>query len=532
MSISGEASPATATVRRIGWGPVLLGLSVLAAAILFQDGLRALGAAWATPEYTHGPVIPLLSAYLFLHQLKLYPPQPGPVADRWPGVLLVAASVALAAVGILSGIGDVVAYALILWVGGMILISFGWARGRHFWPGVVHLVFMLPLPGLLHYKVTTQLQLFSSELGVELIRLAGVPVLLDGNIIDLGAYKLAVAEACSGLRYLFPIMSFSYVFATLYRGPTWHKAVLLLAAAPLAVLMNTVRIAMVGVFVDRYGIAHAEGLSHFLEGWVVFITCVVLLFALAWILLRLQRSPLPITEAMDLDLTGLGPQLARLRLVRPSGALAAATLLVGGAALAWAAAPERAAAVPAREPLALFPRELGEWRGAMPQILEPRVRAALGAQDYHWSSFSSADATAPVDLLVVWYADQTEGGIHSPEVCIPGGGWEIMRIEATDIAGEIGAAEPFPINRAVIQQGVTRQLVYFWFDQAGVRTASDYGAKAQLLWNALTLGRSDGALVRMVTPIGPKETEAEAEARLQALLRPALDALPRFVPGA
>jgi exosortase D (VPLPA-CTERM-specific) len=344
-----------------------------------------------------------------------------------------------------------------------------------------------------------------------------------------------VAEACSGLRYLFPIMSFSYVFATLYRGPGWHKAVLLLAAAPLAVMMNTVRIAMVGIFVDRYGIAHAEGLSHFLEGWVVFLSCIVLLFLLAWALLRLQRSPLPLGQAMDLDISGLGPQVARLRSVRPSGALIAATLMVAGAAAAWFAAPERSAAIPPREPLALFPRDLGDWRAASPQILEPRVRASLGADDYYWSTFSNvgsgAGAAAPVDMLVAWYADQTAGGIHSPEVCIPGGGWEIARIETVDVAAAVGSAAPFPVNRAVIQRGVTRQMVYFWFDQAGVRTASDYGAKAQLLWNAMTLGRSDGALVRLTTPIEAGESEADAEARLQDLMRPLLGVLPRFVPG-
>jgi exosortase len=70
-----------------------------------------------------------------------------------------------------------------------------------------------------------------------------VPVFLEGNIIDLGVYKLHVAEACSGLRYLFPILSFSYIFAVLYKGPMWHKAVLLISAAPITVLMNSVRIA-------------------------------------------------------------------------------------------------------------------------------------------------------------------------------------------------------------------------------------------------------------------------------------------------
>ena len=102
----------------------------------------------------------------------------------------------------------------------------------------------------------------------------GVPVYLDGNVIDLGVYKLQVAEACSGLRYLFPIMSFTYVFAVLYRGPLWHKLVLLALAVPIAVLMNAVRIGIIGILVDRYGIAQAEGFLHVFEGWVVFLSCI------------------------------------------------------------------------------------------------------------------------------------------------------------------------------------------------------------------------------------------------------------------
>ena len=101
-----------------------------------------------------------------------------------------------------------------------------------FWPAVLHLVFMLPLPQFLYWRVNTGLQFLSSELGVSFVRLMDMPVFLDGNVIDLGVYKLMVAEACSGLRYLFPIMSFSYVFAVLYTGPRWHKIVLLLSAVP------------------------------------------------------------------------------------------------------------------------------------------------------------------------------------------------------------------------------------------------------------------------------------------------------------
>ena len=179
-------------------------------------------------------------------------------------------------------------YALIVWIGGLILTGFGWRRGWVFWPSVLHLVFMLPLPQFLYWQVNTALQFVSSEIGVGFVRLVGVPVFLDGNVIDLGVYKLQVAEACSGLRYLFPIMSFTYVFAVLYRGPVWHKLVLLLAAVPLAVLMNSVRIGVIGVLVDRYGIGQAEGFLHVFEGWVMFLSCIGILFLMAMAMQRLS----------------------------------------------------------------------------------------------------------------------------------------------------------------------------------------------------------------------------------------------------
>src|SRR6056297_2900952 len=205
-----------ATGGRLNWGLVWLIVFTLAAGLLFSNGFDILFDAWSKPEYSHGPLIPVLSALMFLRELKQYPAQPGPKNDRWQGVIVVMLAVMVMGLGTLLQLNSLEAYAIIIWVAGILLISFGWQTGKYFWPPVLHLVFMLPLPGLLYYEVSTVLQLVSSELGVWFLRLASIPVYLDGNIIDLGVLKLHVAEACSGLRYLFPILSFSYIFALLY----------------------------------------------------------------------------------------------------------------------------------------------------------------------------------------------------------------------------------------------------------------------------------------------------------------------------
>ena len=513
------------------WGLVWLAVATVAAAFFFSNGIDALLKAWQLPEYSHGPLIPVLSALLFLRHMKEVPIDPGPKRNRWPGVALVIFSLVFGGLGILSGIDDIVAYALILWVGGMLLISWGWSIGKGFWPGVVHLALMLPLPATIYYKTTTYLQFVSSELGVWFLQLMSIPVFLDGNIIDLGVIQLHVAEACSGLRYMFPILSFSYIFAALYQGPGWHRVVLLLSAVPIAILMNSVRIAVAGIIVQHYGLDWLEGFTHFFEGWVIFIACIILLFLLAWLLLFLHPRRPTLTEALDLDISNVMPQLARLQYVRPSGAMigAAAAGLIALAALF--AMPDRGGTAPERDQFSLFPREFGDWQQAGGrESLSARVEGALGADDYHQVNLVNPDAAAPVGLFMAWYNDQTQGGVHSPEVCLPGSGWEIAWLERTDIAGAMGSDRPFNINRAIIQKGSTRMMVYYWFQQRERRIAWDIAAKFWLMMDGITTGRTDGALVRLTTAIGSDEADAAAEARLQEVLEEVVPVLPRFIP--
>ncbi len=512
-----------------GTGPFWLAFAILAGLPLFSLGLAGLAEAWARPEFSHGPVIPLLSFYLFLREMRAVPPVPGPVGDRWPGVAVTGLALAIALLGNLVQISDIVFYALIVWVAGLVLVGFGWARGLVFWPSVLHLVFMLPLPQFLYWKVNTSLQLVSSVIGVEIVRRAGVPVFLDGNVIDLGVYKLMVAEACSGLRYLFPIMSFTYVFAVLYRGPLWHRLLLLLLAVPVAVMMNAIRIGIIGVLVDRYGIAQAEGFLHIFEGWVVFLSCIAILFGLAKAMQWIVGDRRPLGEALDLDFSGLGTQLARVRTLPVSAALRTTALLTAALSAAWLLAPTQASIPPEREPFARFPLEIEGWSGT-PGILPPGIAQILAADDYLAAVYRDPAEAAPVDLFLSWYASQTAGAaIHSPAVCLPGAGWEVSAIEPVAVALPGTAAGTVRLNRAVIQKGLDRQLVYYWFEGRGRRLTNDFAAKFHTLADSLTRGRTDGGLVRLITPIGAGG-EAAAEARLRAFLAATVDTLPRFLP--
>lgn len=511
----------------------LVGLGLLAGLIcfaipIFMPGLGALGRAWLTPEYSHGPLIPLISLYLFLRERRMTPASDTPRRSK-PGIIITALGLGIGIFGNLIAIPDVVTYGLIIWTGGVMLMVLGWSDGKHHWAPVLHLVFMLPLPQFLYWQLTIQLQLISSELGVWFIRLADVPVFLEGNIIDLGVYKLQVAEACSGLRYLFPIMSFSYLMAILYKGPMWHKVLLFALAAPLTIFMNAFRIGMIGVLVNSYGIGQAEGFLHWFEGWVIFGACIGLLFLMAIGLQKLTRNPKPLRDVVDLDFDGLGTEAAHGLTITPTRGLTLGLIMTAILSTTFILAPTPDRIVPDRDNFALFPRQIGDWSGRT-EILTPDVAAVLGATDYLNTTYRSPDG-ASVSLFTAWYANQTEGaGIHSPEVCLPVGGWEVFSIDPTPISLPDTPYGDFTLNRAVIQKGLSKQLVYYWFDQRGRQMTNDYAAKASVVYDSLMLGRTDGAMVRFVTPIGTNETDADADARLQAFMRAALPHLPAFVP--
>src|SRR5262249_37015139 len=135
---------------------------------------------------------------------------------------------------------------------------------------LLFLLFAIPVPILFNDSLSIQLQLISSELGAFFIRMLQIPVFLDGNVIDLGYYKIQVVDACSGLRYIYPLLSLSFLLAYMFQAPLWQRALVFFSSIPIAVAMNSIRIGLVGLTVDHWGIRAAEGFLHYLEGGTIF----------------------------------------------------------------------------------------------------------------------------------------------------------------------------------------------------------------------------------------------------------------------
>lgn len=253
----------------------LAGATMLALAFFFQDGLRFLFREWTTSEYSHGALIPLVSAFL----VWLRRSEVAAVANSgsWLGSVVLAGALLLALAGQLATIYLVVHVAIAFSIIGVALCFLGWRAVAIIWFPLLYLFFMIPLPDFFLVRLSGEMQLLSSALGVWFIRLFGISVFLDGNVIDMGGFSMQVVEACSGLRYMFPLMSFGMLIAYLYPGPFWQRLVIFLSTIPITIAMNVMRIGLIGVFYEYYGLDVATGLLHDFQGWAVFIVSLVFL---------------------------------------------------------------------------------------------------------------------------------------------------------------------------------------------------------------------------------------------------------------
>ena len=166
---------------------------------------------------------------------------------------------------------------VVVFVIGVIWSFLGFKTVKRTAAPLVLLFFAIPLPATILPALTADLQLISSSMGVGLLKFVGIPVYQEGNIIDLGDHKLDVAVACSGLQYLFPLMSLGYLVAFLSFQSWWKRIVLFLSSIPITLAMNAARIALSGVIYTWFGSDAIEGMLHYFEGYVVFALCLIVL---------------------------------------------------------------------------------------------------------------------------------------------------------------------------------------------------------------------------------------------------------------
>jgi exosortase len=254
------------------------GIVVLLAAWLYGPfALRMASQWWQDPNSTHGFFVPVFSLFLLwerrakLARLRINP--------AWSGLVILVFAMMTLVVGTIKSGFFLYRVSVLLFVAGMVVFLAGWKHLAAISFPLAFLILMIPSSTLME-QIAVPLQIIASKAASFLLMLAGVPAIREGNIILLPSAQLEVAEACSGIRSLFSLLTLTVVYGYLAETKIGVRVLLALMAVPISVFANALRIAFTGLMVEGWGVERAEGTIHALSGWLVFVASLALIFLL------------------------------------------------------------------------------------------------------------------------------------------------------------------------------------------------------------------------------------------------------------
>jgi exosortase len=268
------------------WLP--LGIALAAALVVYAPAIAAMAAEWMEfPSLSHGFAIPLLSAYLLWRRRELIAAEP--MESSVGGLVLLVLALGALALGTLGGEPFIVRLSFPLTLFGLVLFLAGPGVTRRAWIGLAYLVFMIPLPYVTLKALTYQSQLFDAWMTATALGWLGVPVLRNGFMLVLPNITLEVAADCSSVPAIAALVALGAAYGQIQPRPGWLRAALTLAAAPLGLLSNIVRLILTSLAAYYIGPVALENVIHKFSGTSVFLLTVALLVVLDSALLRLSR---------------------------------------------------------------------------------------------------------------------------------------------------------------------------------------------------------------------------------------------------
>jgi exosortase len=272
--------PAARTPRIALWKIAVMGalLVWLYHSVLFRLILQW----WRDPNFSHGFLVPIFSMYILWQERDRL--RSIPAKRSWLGVPVLAIALCFLILGDLGAELFLARFSLLLLIAGITICFLGWEFQRAILFPWALLLLMIPIPAIIFNQITFPLQILASKLASGLLPMLGVPVLREGNIIQIPAMPLEVAEACSGIRSLLSLTTLAVIYGYLMEKSITIRVLLALASIPIAVLANSLRIVGTGLVVQYWDPAKGEGFFHLFSGWLIFVVSLGLLFLLHKIL--------------------------------------------------------------------------------------------------------------------------------------------------------------------------------------------------------------------------------------------------------
>jgi exosortase len=231
---------------------------------------------WTIPDFSHGFLVPLFAAYLVWEKRRVL--LATKIAPAWSGIAVMAFGLVVLLLGIYGSELFFSRVSLLILLAGLVLCFGGWQLLKELRFALLVLLLAIPLPAIIYNQITFPLQILASKLASGLLPLFGVPVLREGNVIELPLMKLEVAEACSGIRSLMSLFTLSVFYGYFMEKSVWRRILLVLASIPIAIAANAVRILGTGLCVQYWDPDKALGFFHEFSGWVIFVVSLACLY--------------------------------------------------------------------------------------------------------------------------------------------------------------------------------------------------------------------------------------------------------------
>jgi exosortase len=282
--------PSPAALSWTQWGPLVWVSAAMLAS--FYPMLERLVNQWMNDDdMGHGFFVPAVAAYIAWQRkdqiLNI------PLKRNYLGIAIMLYASFQYVLGTVAAENFVTRTSIIISLAGAVYFVGGRALLRPLAFPIALLFFMVPLPTVIYNQITFPLQLFASAVAEKSLLLLGIPVLRDGNVLELSEHKLSVVEACSGIRSLLSLTFLSLVYGFFFEPRVWVRGVLLAATIPIAIAANSFRVSITGVLYE-YKSEWAEGFFHTAEGWVIFMFALAMLLAfhhfLNWFMRGIQNA--------------------------------------------------------------------------------------------------------------------------------------------------------------------------------------------------------------------------------------------------
>ncbi|GFE60851.1 exosortase A [Geobacter sp. AOG2] len=476
---------------------------------------------WAKDDnYSHGFLVPFIAGYFLWHRWPSLKDRK--VSPNSYGLVVVALGGVQLLMGWLASEYFMMRSSLIVVLVGLVLFWFG--RDILKWMALPlgYLIFMVPIPYIIYDMLAFPLKLFVTKVSVGFLRLVGVIVLREGNIIMFPSTTLEVADACSGIRSLMSLLALAVAYAFFVQTSNVRRWFIIVAAVPVAIATNALRVIITGFLAQWWGAKAAEGFFHEFAGMVVFLLAIVLLVVVGLLVKgRLENvegaaysaipSPVPTATAEPAP----APRLQSY--------YAVFTLLFG---VALFINLHSDVSVPPNRPFNEFPMQVKAWQMAGQSEFSANVLSVLKPTDYLYRQYKNADGKV-VGLYIGFHGGGKESGeIHSPRNCLPGSGW--YEISAKRGTLEIPSGGSVKLVRSVYQKGENKELFLYWFQARGHSMNDEFSLKLAEMTGSLFYRRRDTSFIRVSVPF--EGDDSSALSRGEQFVRDITPTIQEFLP--